>query len=460
MTAAGNLTLGGVLTSSGTATFVDPRLITISSSGNNSGRSFTIAGTDQNGTSQTEIVFGTNASTAITKKRFKTVTSVSVDGATAGNVSAGVKGLRLSDLGIYASGNKGNLSLALSEGTLASTAPQIMSGGTAITGAIENGSNASKLQIFTREGRHISGSPLTDDEINTLMVSGNGFSQNASYRADYLNGYGEDGYRGIKLERTNSTADSVVSLGGDGNSPRALAAPTLLPDSSTEPWRLTVGGTKTIDITAGSSAGHAAKIINQESSNFGVMATASSRVEFKNEGDSGSVSFKLGSDNTEFIKIEARVSATSMTSLAEKINLFTSNTGVSASTSTDQTRLILENKNGADINITDFDFDGNAGDTITATVVDKFSKTVSPAINLGGLQDELKFSLTDGQVGKAQTLSFTIGGTRYNFDVSYLSTMGVAGEWSDISDIAINTRPIIPAILYPSEYTPNAAEST
>ena len=436
MSAAGNLTIGGVLTSSGTATFVDPRRISITSVGNDVARSFTITGTDANGVSQSEIVLGQNAGTALSTKSFKTVTSVSVDAATAANVSTGVSGLRLSDIGIHASGKQGNLSLALSEGTLASTTPQIMSNGVAITGSIQNSSDASKLQIFTREGRHISGSPLTDEEVNALMTSANGFSKNAEYRPDYLNGYGDVGYRGIEIDRTNSTADSVLSIGGDGNSPRAFSAPTILPDSPTEPWALTVGGTKIINITAGSSAGHAAKIINEQSSKFGVMATASSRVELKNGGDSGTVAFKLGSDNTDFIKIEARVSATSMNSLAEKINLFTTNTGVTASVSSDQTRLLLENKNGTDINITDFDFDGNTGETITATVVDKFSKVVSPAINLGGLQDELKFTLTDGQVGKAQNLSFAIGATNYFFDVSHLSTMGVAGEWTDISDIA------------------------
>ena len=351
MSAAGNLTIGGVLTSSGTATFVDPRRISITSVGNDVARSFTITGTDANGASQSEIVLGQNAGTALSTKSFKTVTSVSVDAATAANVSTGVSGLRLSDIGIHASGKQGNLSLALSEGTLASTTPQIMSSGVAITGSIQNSSDASKLQIFTREGRHISGSPLTDEEVNTLMTSANGFSKNAEYRADYLNGYGDAGYRGIKIDRTNSTADSVISIGGDGNSSRAFSAPTILPDSPTEPWALTVGGTKIINITAGSSAGHAAKIINEQSSKFGVMATASSRVELKNGGDSGTVTFKLGSDNTDFIKIEARVSATSMNSLAEKINLFTTNTGVTASVSSDQTRLVLENKNGTDINL-------------------------------------------------------------------------------------------------------------
>ena len=436
LSGAGNLTIGGVLTAAGAATFNDPRRISVTSAGNDVGRSFTITGTDANGATQSETVSGQNSATVLSTKSFKTVTSVSVDGATAANVSTGVSGLRLADIGIHASGNKGNLSLALSTGTLASTTPQIMSSGVPITGSILNGSSASKLQVFTREGRHISGSPLTDNEVNTLMTSANGFSKNAEYRADYLNGYGDAGYRGIEIERTNSTADSVISIGGDGNSPRAFSSPTLLADSPTEPWALTVGGTKVINVTAGSSAGHAAKIINEQSSKFGVMATATSRVELKNSGDSGTVTFKLGSDNTDFIKIEARVSATSMNSLAEKINLFTTNTGVTATVSSDQGRLILVNKSGTDINITDFDFDGNAGQTITATVVDKFSKAVSPSVNLGGLQDELKFTLSDGQVGKAQTLSFTIGTTRHSFDVSYLSTMGVAGEWTDISDIA------------------------
>ena len=435
MSAAGNLTIGGVLTSASTASFTDPRKISITSAGNDTGRSFIITGTDSNGVAQSETVLGRNSETVLSTKSFKTVTSVSVDGATAASVSTGVSGLRLSDLGIHASGKQGNLSLALSTGTLASTTPQIVSAGVTITGSIQNGSDASKLQIFTREGRHISGSPLTDEEVNTLMTSANGFSKSAEYRADYLNGYGDNGYRGIKIDRTNSTADSVISIGGDGNSPRAFSAPTILPDSPTEPWTLTVGGTKVINVTAGSSAGYAAKIINEQSSKFGVMATATSRVELKNGGNSGVVAFKLGSDNTDFIKIEARVSETSMNTLAEKINLFTTNTGVTASISSDQTRLVLENKNGTDINITDFDFDGNLGETVTATVIDKFSKTVSPSIKLGGLQDELKFTLTDGQVGKAQTLSFTLGAVRHNFNVSHLSTMGVAGEWTDVGDI-------------------------
>ena len=435
LSAAGSLTIGGILTSSGTATFADPRKISITSAGNDLARSFTITGTDSAGTSQSEVILGSNTGTIFTTKSFKTVTAISADGATAGNVSTGVAGLRLSDLGIFASGNSGNLSLALSTGTLASTTPTIMAGGVSITGSLENAADASNIHIFTKEGRHISGAPLSDEEVNTFMTSANGFSNNAEYRADYLNGYGETGYRGIELTRANSTADSVISIGADGNSPRAFSAPKLVPDSPTDPWAVTIDGTKTINVTAGSSAGHAAKIINAQSSKFGVMATATSRVELKNGSDSGTVSFKLGSNNTEFIKIEARVSAASMNSLAEKINLFSSNTGVTATVSSDQTRLILENKSGTDINITDFDFDGNAGDTITATVVDKFSKPVSSAINLGGLQDELNFSLSDGQVGKAQSLSFTLGATLYNFDISYQSTMGVLGEWSDISDI-------------------------
>ena len=47
--------------------------------------------------------------------------------------------------------------------------------------------------------------------------------------------------------------------------------------------------------------------------------------------------------------IEARVSSTSMKALAEKINLYSSKTGVSAIVSSDKKRLVMESKDGSDI---------------------------------------------------------------------------------------------------------------
>jgi|TARA_R110000787_G_scaffold54342_3_gene126474 hypothetical protein len=84
------LTLGGALTSGGSATFDSGRVITILSAGDDSAKSFTVVGTDVNGDAQTESITGANDGTATGSSYFKTVTSITAVGNPAGNVSAGV----------------------------------------------------------------------------------------------------------------------------------------------------------------------------------------------------------------------------------------------------------------------------------------------------------------------------------------------------------------------------------
>lgn len=83
--AAGDLTLNGAL--AGTADLA--RRVAITSAGNDSARSFTIYGTDRNGQTISETLAGANAGVATSLKDFKTVTRIAIDGAAAGNVSAG-----------------------------------------------------------------------------------------------------------------------------------------------------------------------------------------------------------------------------------------------------------------------------------------------------------------------------------------------------------------------------------
>ena len=90
LSGSGNLTLGGALTSGGSATFNAGRVVTLLSAGDDSGDKFTVTGTDVNGDTQTEEITGANAGTATGSKYFKTVTQISTDGASAGNVSAGI----------------------------------------------------------------------------------------------------------------------------------------------------------------------------------------------------------------------------------------------------------------------------------------------------------------------------------------------------------------------------------
>ena len=94
--AAGALTLDGALVASGVAvlgTGRTQRRVLITAAADDSGRTFTITGTDGYGRTITESVTGPNATTASSTLNFQTVTSVTVDAGTAGAITVGTSGV-------------------------------------------------------------------------------------------------------------------------------------------------------------------------------------------------------------------------------------------------------------------------------------------------------------------------------------------------------------------------------
>ena len=91
----GNLTLDGASVRRGVVRLGvagDPAsFVVITSTGNDSGRSFAISGTDAAGNPYptAEVVTGANAGMAISARTYLTVTQISIDGATAGQVAVG-----------------------------------------------------------------------------------------------------------------------------------------------------------------------------------------------------------------------------------------------------------------------------------------------------------------------------------------------------------------------------------
>ena len=69
--------------------FFQPTTVNITSAGNDSGRTFVVTGTNTADGAQTENITGANAGTATGSSIFKTVTQITISGASAGNVSAG-----------------------------------------------------------------------------------------------------------------------------------------------------------------------------------------------------------------------------------------------------------------------------------------------------------------------------------------------------------------------------------
>ena len=145
--------------------------------------------------------------------------------------------------------------------------------------------SASKLQIFTREGRHIAGEVLSDAEIAEFMTEENGFNKFAEYRADYLNGTEKEKYRNIEVTRSTAEGNFIISYGSNGTAASAQRHATDVPASHvTAAYTLTVNSTttgksKNISVPIESSAGFVAGLINSEARTLGIEATASTKVK-------------------------------------------------------------------------------------------------------------------------------------------------------------------------------------
>lgn len=88
--AAGALTINGGSAVSGVVTLPTAQHISVSCVGSDAARTFTITGTDYAGQMLTENIAGSSGSITNGTKNFKTVTSVTVDAATAGAITVGI----------------------------------------------------------------------------------------------------------------------------------------------------------------------------------------------------------------------------------------------------------------------------------------------------------------------------------------------------------------------------------
>ena len=123
----------------------------------------------------------------------------------------------LTELGLFASGSGGSITFA-SAGNDFSGQSTMLSGGSTILGTQKASALPSNVQVFTREGRHLAGTPLTKEDIAKLVSTDNGFNVGATYRADYLNLSGINSYRGLEIERNTAAGDHVITLGTNNNS--------------------------------------------------------------------------------------------------------------------------------------------------------------------------------------------------------------------------------------------------
>ena len=342
----------------------------------------------------------------------------------------------LQDLGIYAAASGGQITLALSSGafsTAASKEGKLTSGSATILGSKKSASSGSSIQIFTKEGRHIAGTTLSSSDIASFLTKENGFSASAQYRADYLNSASQT-YRGLSLSRSISGGEKRISLGSNGTAADAIGAVGSVPASSAIAYslNLTAAGHSTdLSVAAGSSAELVASQINAIAKNNGVMANASTRVEFMTSSASGAATFSIESKNQKPLSISAQISTTDLGDLAQKINEVSAQTGVEAFLSTDKSRVVLESKTGKDIIVSDFSFAG----TLNSQVVDQRTQSLTGVITLGqGNNDSARFS---GEIELLSQSDFSItktGSATISASKSELASGLIKEEVSETGD--------------------------
>ena len=313
-------------------------------------------------------------------------------------------------LGLAAAGTDGALTLSRSAGNIgaatldaqpATLAPASAQGGT--------------LQIFTREGRQIAGTPMSPADIALLFTTANGFLPGAQYNGDYLEAPDGIGYRGISLDGTLGSGQQTASLlppapatwSGAVEAPAFPARTILLEQPGATPITLT--------LPAGSSAGRLAEMMT--TAYPGLEATAQTTATMTVAGD-GPVQFQIEGTNGTPLTVSGSVSGGRLDGLLLAVNGLSGATGITAQLSPDGTRLLMTQADGTDIRIRGFTHGAGGTATLQTSSVDGLP--TGPAVTLGAGQTGARLS---GQVmlTQSQGFSVTIDGNRIDSAANALS---------------------------------------
>ena len=311
-------------------------------------------------------------------------------------------------LGLFAAAGSSTLTIASNDKNFASGS---VSASSTINGVINNPSitTASEIQIFTKEGRHLAGTVLSESEIAEYLTEENGFHKFAEYRADYLNGSGLEKYRNIEINRSTVTGNHVITYGSDGASVSAQRAASTVPSSHvTSAYTLGLslsasGKSENITVPVESTAGYVADLINEKAKTLGVEASATTKVKLSAPNFDGTISFTLesksGTNNS--VSISGSVLTNNLTNLANSINNYTGRTGVKANLSSDLKHIIMENENGDDIEITNF----SSSNTSNALTINTTALGASAGTNL---------TSNNHGLSTGSKIIYTAGGTALN----------------------------------------------
>ncbi len=190
-------------------------------------------------------------------------------------------------------------------------------------------------------------------------------------------------------------------------------------------------GSSTADVQGNSTAAGIATAVNAESATTGVTAEARTVATLSNLSADGSVSFNLKGSNQAAISVNATVTSSDLSSLAQAINSEAGRTGISATLTGSGDSIELVQSDGANIEISDFEH-GSAGTDVAGQT--------SVALTVQG-NSGFRTQLTDG--GANGALDSTVVGGEVTFnsngDFNITSNIAATGAGGSIFSGAANT---------------------
>lgn len=267
----------------------------------------------------------------------------------------------IAELGLSVTGSATGFTFA-SDGSLELTAiSAVAAGGNALLTDITTGEPASDIRIFTREGRQLSGTPLTAAEVAQLMTTENGFNASAEYRSDYNAVSGSGGYLGMSVTQRSSGADplesglqsKMVSLTGLGGTSVGTISSNPAANGTTAQTislQMDTGTTRAMTIPAGVDAAHVAQEANKAFAPVGVSAVARTAIRLSlDDVGSGIIQFDLKGVNDTALRITAQINDGDLSELVQAVNRRSDESGVTAELSLSGNAVILVQKDGFDV---------------------------------------------------------------------------------------------------------------
>ena len=160
---------------------------------------------------------------------------------------------------------------------------------------------ATNINIFTREGKHIAGTPLKVQDYSALINEDNGFFSDAVYNAEYIN----KDYRNIEVETTNPESDFTLITGHSASrSSNPVSAQTLSVDTFNDGII-----DQTLSIPVSSSSQFTLKEFKEKASKTGITAEAVTRVSLDpiDVTISGTASMSIAAGVRDAVSVSASI---------------------------------------------------------------------------------------------------------------------------------------------------------